>query len=130
MPSAISTSNSRACARSRSCNARRGVGFGQSANALGMTTAQYGKRLGVSQPRIVELEKSEQEGGVTLNTLQRAAEALGCRPGLRARAGTATGRRRDRTSELVPRTPVEGSRAHDAARKPSCEGQEGRPHTP
>jgi predicted DNA-binding mobile mystery protein A len=48
-------------------------------DALGMTTAQYGKRLGVSQPRIVELEKSEQNGSVTLNTLQRAAEALGCR---------------------------------------------------
>jgi predicted DNA-binding mobile mystery protein A len=48
-------------------------------NALGMTTAQYGKRLGVSQPRIVELEKSEQNGNVTLSTLQRAAEALGCR---------------------------------------------------
>ncbi|MDG9697236.1 mobile mystery protein A, partial [Streptomyces sp. DH17] len=48
-------------------------------DALGMTTAQYGKRLGVSQPRIVELEKSEQTGSVTLNTLQRAAEALGCR---------------------------------------------------
>ena len=44
-----------------------------------MTTAQYAKRLGVSQPRIVELEKSEQSGTVTLNTLQRAAEALGCR---------------------------------------------------
>ncbi|MGY3149261.1 putative DNA-binding mobile mystery protein A [Bradyrhizobium sp. USDA 3397] len=48
-------------------------------DALGMTTAQYAKRLGVSQPRIVELEKSEQSGSVTLNTLQRAAEALGCR---------------------------------------------------
>jgi len=48
-------------------------------DALGMTTAQYGKRLGVSQPRIVELEKSEQNGSVTLNTLQRAAEALDCR---------------------------------------------------
>ena len=48
-------------------------------DALGMTTAQYARRLGVSQPRVVELEKSEQAGGVTLNTLQRAAEALGCR---------------------------------------------------
>src|SRR6266581_2152698 len=48
-------------------------------DALGMTTAQYGKRLGVSQPRIVELEKSEVNGSVTLNTLQRAAGALGCR---------------------------------------------------
>src|SRR5580704_5310380 len=48
-------------------------------DALGMTTAQLGKHLGVSQPRIVELEQSEVSGRVTLNTLQRAAEALGCR---------------------------------------------------
>jgi predicted DNA-binding mobile mystery protein A len=48
-------------------------------DALGMTTAQLGKRLGVSQPRIFELEQSEVSGSVTLNTLQRAAEALGCR---------------------------------------------------
>ncbi len=48
-------------------------------DALGMTTAQYARRLGVSQPRIVELEQSEANGNVTLNTLQRAAEALGCR---------------------------------------------------
>lgn len=48
-------------------------------DALGMTTTQFARRLGVSQPRIVELEKSEQGGNVTLNTLQRAAEALGCR---------------------------------------------------
>jgi predicted DNA-binding mobile mystery protein A len=48
-------------------------------DALGMTTSQFGRRLGVSQPRIVELEQSEVSGGVTLHTLQRAAEALGCR---------------------------------------------------
>lgn len=48
-------------------------------DALGMTTAQMGRRLGVSQPRIVELERSEVNGSVTLTTLQRAAEALGCR---------------------------------------------------
>lgn len=48
-------------------------------DALGMTTAQFARRLGVSQPRIVELEQSEVSGGVTLKTLQRAAEALGCR---------------------------------------------------
>lgn len=48
-------------------------------DALGMTTAQLGRRLEVSQPRIVELEQSEVSGSVTLNTLQRAAEALGCR---------------------------------------------------
>ena len=48
-------------------------------DALGMTTKQFAGRLGVSQPRIVELEQSEVSGSVTLNTLQRAAEALGCR---------------------------------------------------
>jgi predicted DNA-binding mobile mystery protein A len=48
-------------------------------DALGMTTKQFGARLGVSQPRIVELEQSEVSGGVTLKTLQRAAEVLGCR---------------------------------------------------
>ncbi|MEA2877358.1 MAG: hypothetical protein QOF14_2554 [Hyphomicrobiales bacterium] len=48
-------------------------------DALGMTSAQLARRLGVSQPRIIELEKSEASGTVTLNTLQRAAEALGCR---------------------------------------------------
>ncbi|HXW24215.1 MAG TPA: mobile mystery protein A, partial [Xanthobacteraceae bacterium] len=48
-------------------------------DALGMTTKQFAARLGVSQPRIVELEQSEVSGSVTLNTLQRAAEALGCR---------------------------------------------------
>ncbi len=48
-------------------------------DALGMTTKQLARRLGVSQPRIVELEQSEASGTVTLNTLQRAAEAIGCR---------------------------------------------------
>jgi predicted DNA-binding mobile mystery protein A len=48
-------------------------------DAMGMTTAQFGKRLGVSQPRVVELEQSEVNGSVTFNTLQRAAETLGCR---------------------------------------------------
>ncbi len=44
-----------------------------------MTTAQFARRLGVSQPRVVELEQSEVSGKLTLHTLQRAAEALGCR---------------------------------------------------
>jgi len=48
-------------------------------DALGMTTAQLAKRLGVSQPRVVELQQAEVTGSVTLHTLQRAAEALGCR---------------------------------------------------
>ena len=48
-------------------------------DALGMTTAQLARRIGVSQPRIIELEQAEISGGVTLHSLQRAAEALGCR---------------------------------------------------
>ena len=48
-------------------------------DALGMTQVQFARRLGVSQPRIIELEQSEVSGSVTLNTLQRAAETLGCR---------------------------------------------------
>lgn len=48
-------------------------------DALGMTTAQLGHRMDVTQPRIVELEKAELSGNVTLHSLQRAAEAMGCR---------------------------------------------------
>lgn len=47
--------------------------------ALGMTTAQLARRLGVQQPRIVELEKAEATGNITVQSLQRAAEAMGCR---------------------------------------------------
>ena len=47
-------------------------------DALGMTMQQYAGRLGVSQPRIIALEKSEVEDTVTLGTLRRAAAALDC----------------------------------------------------
>lgn len=46
---------------------------------LGMTTAQLARRMGVSQPRIAELEKAEAARNVTLSSLERAAEALDCR---------------------------------------------------
>ncbi len=48
-------------------------------DALGLTTKQFAKRLGVSQPRVVALEKGEMEETVTLASLRRAAEALDCR---------------------------------------------------
>ncbi len=48
-------------------------------DALGMTTAQLARRIGVSQPRVVELEQAEVSGSITLRSLQRAAEALDCR---------------------------------------------------
>jgi predicted DNA-binding mobile mystery protein A len=47
-------------------------------DALGLTTKQYALRLGVSQPRVVALEKGEREETLTLANLRRAAEALNC----------------------------------------------------
>jgi predicted DNA-binding mobile mystery protein A len=47
--------------------------------ALGMTTAQLAKRLGVVQSRAVAIEKAEGTGSITLDTLERAAQALDCR---------------------------------------------------
>lgn len=47
--------------------------------ALGMTTAQLAQRLGVSQPRAVAIEKAEAKGAITLESLERAAQALDCR---------------------------------------------------
>ena len=46
--------------------------------ALGMTTAQLAKRLGISQPSVVGLEKAEAAKVITLETLERAARALDC----------------------------------------------------
>jgi len=46
---------------------------------LGMTTRQLAERLGVKQPTLAELEKNEASGNITVKSLERAAEALGCR---------------------------------------------------
>jgi predicted DNA-binding mobile mystery protein A len=47
--------------------------------ALGMTTVQLAKRMGVSQPRAVTLEQAEARGAITIESLERAARALECR---------------------------------------------------
>ncbi len=47
--------------------------------ALGMTSAQLSNRLGVSQPRVLGIEKAEASGSITLESLERAARALDCR---------------------------------------------------
>ena len=47
--------------------------------ALGMTTGQFAKRLGVKQPRTLALEKAEANGAITMDSLARAADALDCR---------------------------------------------------
>ena len=47
--------------------------------ALGMTTRQLGKRMGVKQSTAAGFEKAEVDNGITLGTLERAAHALDCR---------------------------------------------------
>lgn len=59
--------------------------------AFGMTAAQLGKRLNVSQQRVSELEKNETEGTAALKSIQKAAEALNC----------------DFVYFLIPREPIE-----------------------
>lgn len=46
--------------------------------ALGMTTGQLAKRLGVKQPSVVAIEQSEAKGTIELATLRRVAESLNC----------------------------------------------------
>ncbi len=46
--------------------------------ALGMTTRQLATRIGVGQSRVVNIEKAEVSGSITLDSLQRAARALDC----------------------------------------------------
>ena len=47
-------------------------------SALGMTAEQLARRLGVKQPSVFQLEKSETKGGIELATLRRVADALDC----------------------------------------------------
>lgn len=47
--------------------------------ALGMSGAQLARRLGVTKGRISQVEAAEQDGGVTLKTMQSVAGAMNCR---------------------------------------------------
>ena len=72
--------------------------------AIGMTTAQLAKRLGVSQPRVLGIEKAEVSGSIKVESLERAARALDCRL----------------VYALVPRKPLESlveDRARELAKK-------------
>lgn len=46
--------------------------------ALGLTTRQLAKRMGVAPSRIPTIEKAEATGATTLKTLREAAEAMNC----------------------------------------------------
>jgi predicted DNA-binding mobile mystery protein A len=45
-------------------------------DALGMTSAELAARIGVSQQRVSEMERSELQDTITLETLRRVADAL------------------------------------------------------
>jgi predicted DNA-binding mobile mystery protein A len=47
--------------------------------ALGMSGAQLARRMGVTRARIAQAERAELDGGITLKSMQAAAEAMGCR---------------------------------------------------
>ncbi len=47
--------------------------------ALGMSGAQLARRLGVTRARIASAEQAELAGGISLKSMQAAAEAMGCR---------------------------------------------------
>lgn len=67
--------------------------------ALGMSTRDLAARLGVTSMAISKLEASERAGTVGLDTLTRAADALGC----------------DLVYALVPRAPLDEQVARQAA---------------
>lgn len=46
--------------------------------ALGMSASTFGKRLGISQPAVSQLESSEAAGTITLASLRKLADGLGC----------------------------------------------------
>ena len=47
-------------------------------DALCMSGFQLARRMGVKQPTVAGLERNERDGTITLDTLRRAAAALGC----------------------------------------------------
>jgi len=47
--------------------------------ALGMSGAELGRRMSLTRARIAQAEHAELEGGITLKSMQAAAEAMGCR---------------------------------------------------
>jgi predicted DNA-binding mobile mystery protein A len=47
--------------------------------ALGMSAPELARRMGVTKPAIYQAERKEREGGITIQHLERMAEALGGR---------------------------------------------------
>lgn len=71
--------------------------------ALGMSKTQLAKRTGVTRPSLDELESNEVKETITLASLRKVADALGC----------------DLHYALVPRKPLERQIAEQALKKAS-----------
>lgn len=69
--------------------------------ALGMSAAQLGRRLGMSQQAVAKLERSERAGTISLGTLSKVADALEC----------------DLQVQFIPRTTLERSVREQARKK-------------
>lgn len=69
-------------------------------NSLGVSAKWLAHRLGVAQPSVALLEMRERQGAVTLATLRRVANALGC----------------ELVYAFVPRQPIEEMRRSQANR--------------
>jgi predicted DNA-binding mobile mystery protein A len=69
--------------------------------ALGMSSRDLAARMGVAESTVVRLETSEREGTAQLNSLRRAADALGC----------------DLVYAVVPRRPLEDTVQQQARSK-------------
>jgi predicted DNA-binding mobile mystery protein A len=48
-------------------------------DALGMSTSELARRVGLTKGRISQIERAEQERSLTLDTLERVAAGLDCR---------------------------------------------------
>lgn len=70
-------------------------------DALGMSSADLARRMGVSQQRVPAIERGEQNMTIKLDTLMRAADALGC----------------ELVYALVPRTSLDDMVANQARRR-------------
>jgi predicted DNA-binding mobile mystery protein A len=47
--------------------------------ALGMSSTQLAQRMGVHQSTVIRMEESEKDETISIDTLNRAARALGCK---------------------------------------------------
>ena len=71
--------------------------------ALGMSKTQLAKRIGITRPSLDELESNEVKETITLASLRKVADALGC----------------DLQYVLIPRKPLERQIAEQALKKAS-----------